>query len=125
MGGKWNEVDGAIAGLDVEQLIARHQLSAASLLWCYSGNSRKAGLTDEPRITLLCFRARLEPITSARSLRLPLSWPLPLSRKPLDRQLVPAPLLSTGAEPEAPVLPPIGRAYFIRQPLQLTSAPYL
>lgn len=97
----------------------------ASRLWCDSGNSRKAGLTDEPRITLLCFRARLEPITSARSLRLPLSWLLPLSRKPLDRQLVPAPLLSTGAEPEAPVLPPIGRAYFIRQPLLLTSAPYL
>lgn len=32
MGGKWNEVDGAIAGLDVEQLIARHQLSAAALV---------------------------------------------------------------------------------------------
>ena len=32
MGGKWNEVDVAIAGLDVEQLIARHQLSAAALV---------------------------------------------------------------------------------------------
>ncbi|BCS47383.1 8-oxoguanine deaminase [Aeromonas jandaei] len=32
VGGKWRVVDGAIAGLDIEQLIARHKVAAAALV---------------------------------------------------------------------------------------------
>ncbi|MGL4916349.1 MAG: 8-oxoguanine deaminase, partial [Aeromonas allosaccharophila] len=32
VGGKWRVVDGAIEGLDLEQLIARHKLAAAALV---------------------------------------------------------------------------------------------
>ena len=32
VGGKWRVVDGAIEGLDIERLIARHKLAAAALV---------------------------------------------------------------------------------------------
>lgn len=34
VGGKWKVVDGAIEGLDIEQLIARHKVAAAALVRC-------------------------------------------------------------------------------------------